>query len=692
MSTTDANSSTSTGDPPAGTSSADSAAVADARLEIRSLVAEVAQLSKSDISPTEFYEVLVSRTVNALAAVGGAIWLLRDDGVLSLEYQVNYRQTGLADDDNAQTRHGQLLRQILDQPQGAIVAPHTGAGEDAEAGNPTDHLLILAPLGGDQPEAIIEVFQRGGTGPVTQRGYLRFVLRMAEIATEYLRSHRLRQFEDRQTLWSQLNEFTQTIHQSLDIANTAYTIANEGRRLLNCDRVSLAIRQGRRCRIAAISNQDTPDKRSNVVTSLGKLAERVVATGEAVWYTGDARHLPPQVEEALDAHVDHAHCKAIGILPLIRTSDSDDEPARKRRSNDVLGAIVIEQFDQARFGEGLLHRSEMVRQHAATALGNALDHHGPLMPLLRTLGRTRLLAATHNMPKTWAVVAAIAIAVASLFFIPADFELEASGTLEPSVRRDLFAQEPGLVTEVLVQHGDLVSQEMPLVQLRSRELEMEITDITGLQMTTEEQMTSLRRARSEPRLSSEERDRLAGQLQELQGTFDSYTNQIRLLETKRDLLQLKSPIAGQVITWDVDQRLLQRPVQKGQLLMTIADPAGPWELEIKMREDRMGHISRAMADARTQGEPLRVEYILATEPGRSRVGKVVSVQSAAELRGQDGNTVLIRVAPDRSDLEDVELRPGASVTARVHAGRHSLGYVLFHDAIAVFNSQILFRL
>ena len=47
---------------------------------------------------------------------------------------------------------------------------------------------------------------------------------------------------------------------------TAYTIVNEGRRLIGCDRVSVAIKRGRTCKVEAISGQDTIESRSNVVT------------------------------------------------------------------------------------------------------------------------------------------------------------------------------------------------------------------------------------------------------------------------------------------------------------------------------------------------------------------------------------------------------------------------------------------
>ena len=55
-----------------------------------------------------------------------------------------------------------------------------------------------------------------------------------------------------------------------------------------------------------------------------------------------------------------------------------------------------------------------------------------------------------------------------------------------------------------------------------------------------------------------------------------------------------SPITGDVITWQVAEKLQLRPVEKGQLLMTVADPTKEWELEIHMPEDRMGAVAKAV--------------------------------------------------------------------------------------------------
>ena len=92
-----------------------------------------------------------------------------------------------------------LLQQSLLSTEGLLAAPHSGHGggsdldDEQAAANPTDFLLILMPVFNDQgPQGVVEVFQRPGARPATQRGYLKFLEQTCELAGDYLRSRRLR--------------------------------------------------------------------------------------------------------------------------------------------------------------------------------------------------------------------------------------------------------------------------------------------------------------------------------------------------------------------------------------------------------------------------------------------------------------------------------------------------------------------
>ena len=267
--------------------SPDDDAVQRAKQEIQGLVKEVVELSRSEIEPAEFYAALMDKSISALAAIGGVVWIQEEGSPLKLEYQVNLRQTGLAESEEAQIQHGRLLQQVIEKGEPTIIQPHSGTGaavegEEDGAANPTDYLLVLAPIKSDRGvDGLVEIFQRTGARPTTQRGYLRFLTQICELAGEYVKTRRLRHFATKQSLWEQLEAFTGLVHESLNSKETAYTIANEGRRLVGCDRVTVVLKKGSKYDVAAISGQDTFDKRSNVVRMLRKLAA-VVSSRERI--------------------------------------------------------------------------------------------------------------------------------------------------------------------------------------------------------------------------------------------------------------------------------------------------------------------------------------------------------------------------------------------------------------------------
>ena len=129
---------------------------------------------------------------------------------------------------------------------------------------------------------------------------------------------------------------------------------------------------------------------------------------------------------------------------------------------------------------------------------------------------------------------------------------------------------------------------------------------------------------------------MAGRAAQLRREIESLEQQQRLYEHKKTDLEVRSPIDGVIVTWQVRDRLLFRPVERGQVLMSIADKTGEWELEIHMADDRLGHINKALLRAGQEGRKLEVDYILATDPGTRHYGIVEEIHEQAEVRGEQG--------------------------------------------------------
>ncbi|MFA8020410.1 HlyD family efflux transporter periplasmic adaptor subunit [Bremerella cremea] len=664
--------------------------------QIRGLIQEIAQLSKRDVPPEQYFKDVLPKVVSALAAVGGAAWIYDDQRRPQLIYQINLSR-GLVDPNGEEgVRHLRLIDSMFKGAEAQLLAPQSGGAEEGSAGNPTNQLLVIAPIQVENKvEGVIEIFQRPNSAPNSQRGYLRFLEQMCGLATDWFKTRKLADFNDRQSLWSKIEQFSRAVHENLDLRQTAYTIANEGRRLIGCDRVSVVLRRGS-WKVEAVSGQDVFDARSSQVQLLGKLASRVIETGEPFWFNGHTEDLSPQLETAVHNYVDESHTKTIAVIPLRRPEHAtdnlkrEDEELERQFQGEILGALVVEQIEDSSQQEEFSKGVELISEHSSRALANAIDYNSiPLTPVWRLLGRSKVLVTARNLPKTVLVIAAVAAVIAALFLIPAPFKVSGAATLTPVVQRDVFVNVEGEVIEVPVDHGDHVAQGQLVARLRNTELERQYKQLIGDREKTASTLQALefRKRRPETMRNAADATQLTIDLGQARQKYDNLNDQVLLLEEKMKRLEVLSPIEGEVVTWDVRDNLMQRPVQPGQVMMTVIDPKQEWILEIRMPEKRIQHIQYAL-EHQPDSEQLEVTYIMASDPGRQLTGHVTEIQRLAQPDQAEGQIVKLKVAIDKQDIQ--HLRAGATATAKVHCGTAPLGYTWFHELFEFVESRVLF--
>jgi multidrug efflux pump subunit AcrA (membrane-fusion protein) len=311
------------------------------------------------------------------------------------------------------------------------------------------------------------------------------------------------------------------------------------------------------------------------------------------------------------------------------------------------------------------------------------------LPLWRTLGRWRKACfEPGTRRRTWMIILGVVAAMTALATIPADYTAYCRGTLNPTESRRVFAPLDGTVEEIAVKHGDRVVRGQTLVKLRNTDLDIAEAEVAGRRTSAAEQITAFERTLFDEakRLTAEERSRLSGQRSQLREQLVSLDRQLQLYAEKRRQLVVVSPLDGEVTTWSADDLLESRPVRQGQQLLTVAAVGGPWELQLRVPDDRSG---RVVAATQASAEPLRVTFSPAVDPGVVREGRVVEIHNSAELRGEDGNTVLVRVAITAEELP--QRRPGAEAAAHIHCGRRAVGYVWLSDVSDLIRSRVLFR-
>src|SRR4051812_6052182 len=346
-------------------------------LEFESLLSELSEIAKSDMPFTPFAKSLLEKTVQILAAAGGAIWMSDGRSPLHMECQV---RPEITNGPTGEPFHENVLESARSIGETLVMPPGETTVGGQTLDNPTDFTLIIGPLKLDQDVVgLVEIFQHSTASVAAMRGNRRMLGLVCELASDHLRRRELRQLRDERTRSQQLDEFRERIHGSLDLQTVAYEIGNAGSQYIDCDRLSVAIRKGRGYRLAAVSGLDTINRRSNVVRCLQLLSARVAQGGDPIWFDGESsEELAPQVVDALRQYADDAHPRMIGLIPL-----RPPEQEGKRTRRPPLGVLIVEQFNSL-IDEPMRERADQVARQSSLALVNALRYRSlPTIPFAR---------------------------------------------------------------------------------------------------------------------------------------------------------------------------------------------------------------------------------------------------------------------------------------------------------------------
>lgn len=659
----------------------------EARRRIESLLDEVAELSDSSAAPELFYSQLLDRLTFATSALGAAVWTKSPSSHLVLAHQTEL---------SAIYPRGQASQRMADD-QSQLYSAYLRGEADSCSANSTDALrydLLMVPLrvAGD-PWGVLALYQPAQLSKSVKETYLRVAGAFGEVAQHFQQQALLRDFQQHRGDWKRQLAFADHVHRDLSYQKTAYRVANEARNCLDTDRVAVLSLNGQRCRLEAISGVDRPNRRSNTVRKLEQLTAIVVRSRQTLLYSGETENLPPQVEASLLEYLEETPSRVIAIIPLEKmdTLDEQGNVPDQRRVPETVGALVIESMEHLNAQE-LLQRAEPICRHATTALGNAKTYQQlPLAPLLVPLGRTLRTHGWYRLSTTLKVAVPLLILIAVLFWVPTNFSIEVRGKLVPEVERNLFAPANGYVEQIFVRHGEEVAAGEPLIQLRSNEFALQRAEIVGELQTAQAQLDAILVKRSQGMRRDSRSSTNSQSYENLSADEMRLTKQIENLIQRRDLLQqrdeelrLVSPITGQVLDWEVEQILTARPVSRGELLMKVADVAGPWVLELELPDRRTHHVVMAQ---RQSTDPLAVRFQLVNEPGQQYRGILTQTASIVDLDENAAEPFVPLVASfDKSEIP--HLRHGLSVVGRVDCGQRSIAYVWTYQLIETVRRRL----
>jgi len=682
-----------------------------AQQNVRQLAQQLQQLMQQSASVSDFFVEFLRLLTDALDASAGAVWLTQPTGELALAAQYRLSENESLQRALSDGAHQTVVREVLATAQAQWVAGDESAHTARSlATGGSGGVALLAPIDkDDQTVGVVGIFLEAAVSPEACNGFLKFVERMSAHASRFLTTREQQTAKTEQEFWHELAELSLQLQSTLKPKEVMTAAVNDGRLVLDCDRVSIALRRGRKVRVEAVSGSDAVNRRANLIEAMRTLVTEVLPLKETLAFHGNMDDLPPRLKGPLADFVAESGARTVLLIPLFEppplvakkpgggaspTAPSSEE-ARESGQKEPFGCLIIEQFRENAQAQETVSRGELLADHVAAALKNARAYHGIfLRPVLAGLGRVRDWALTRWGLSMLMLMAAV---VSGLILIPWDYRVNAEGRLMPVRQRAVFAPIDGEIIELFVRGGQRVHKDDVLLRIRNDELHQELLAARSELIEKQEQQRAKRAQVDAAAETPDPEDdiRLQGELEEIQAQIRGLKSRVTMLAEREAALRVRAPISGIVSTFRIEKLLKRRPVQRGEVLLEVMDERGKWRLELEVEEHRMGHLLSAQAAA--GGKPLPLEYVLATAPTETYRGRLQHIATRPKRVPDGGSLVEVfasldeqpgpTASPSQPNQQTLQKRIGAEVRAKVSCGKRSLGYVLFGDVVEFVQSR-----
>ena len=493
----------------------------------------------------------------------------------------------------------------------------------------------------DGMQAVLEVH-------LTAEADDQLLLELSEVFADLHRRKLVASFLAQSSRDQTLRQIITLLHSDLDAVRVANCLASDANEFLNCRRISIARRtSGHRWDLVAATAVSSPDPRSDAARWLSGLIE-----------TESSR-------------------ESTGSLPVSNSPERGNDPdpmviirplTLSGRWSDAQWAVVFELMSGSTVGGGDPSLPHICR-HAALSLQNCeiREQSGwrhSLFGLPRAIRQRRMIMGG---------VAGVVV-LAGLTFWQTELRIEVSGRLVPSERAFVFAPEDGVVTEVLVADGSSVSKGTVLCRLRNEDLEIQLEALEGDLASTTARLSAIESLRGDRSISQS--GLMSAEQAELQEKQSSLEAQAAILSRRIERLSMNSRLSGLVFGDRLQETLRGRPVQRGQYLFEVANPASGWELDLRIPESDVRHVLKAKTQS---ASPLEISYALETTPDLPLSTTLAKISAGTEVDEFGRLSTSATAVPENASIQNA--RPGAGVVAQIDCGERAVGYVFFRRII-----------
>ncbi len=600
-------------------------------------------------STLDFDELLprvFDRTLEILDAEAGSIWLRKGDALVCA------------------IARGPVSTQIegLELPMGAgIVGSVARTGEpelvadaredsrfvhqvDEATGFETRSMVTAALKAKGETLGVLQVLNKRSDSGRFSESDLALVTGLASTAGLALRNAQLHDAEGRARDLKTLLGISREITSTLDVDRLALSVVNLASQAIAYDRAAIALDEGGRTVLRAISGAETID-RSEATRELERLIAWLAERDETV-YVEDLSVEGEQaraIEQAFPAHVARTGIRSLCLIPL------KDEEGR-------LGAFYMESSSPGFLGEAGREAAELLANQVSVSIRNA-DLYGqvPFIGLLEPVAAWRKKVAAmprgklltrYGIPTALLIIAAV--------FPRAERITPQDTQILPGSRMPVRATVGGLLAEIRVNEGDAVEEGAVLATLRDDEIRMDLQEATAAFAVAE------REAAAAQARGDESAARIAQiDVRRLSATLDLLNEQLRRT-------RLRAPVAGVVLT--------QRPGERlGELLgagetFVLLGRTDRLEVEANVRQRDIQRVRTGQ----------KVKLKVPALPNYTFVGTVTEIAPYADSTLVGDPTFIVRAGLDNSRQL---IKPGMEARAKIVGSRKPLGWLIIRPFV-----------
>jgi RND family efflux transporter MFP subunit len=409
---------------------------------------------------------------------------------------------------------------------------------------------------------------------------------------------------------------------------------------LQCDRISIGMRNGHHVELSALSNNASFDSKTNLIRNMTAAMDESIDEKSAIIYssTGDDE---PRMSVAHEQLAKFQGGRDIYTIPL-------------RYRDQCIGAICLERAEDEGFDSAIVQHAEKIAELI-----------GPLLFVLHQEQRGIYKRSKDyfndakinifGREKSAAHIIGISFFVALVFFsfFPSSYRVTANVTMEGSSQRIMAAPVDGYIAMASKRAGDVVIAGDLIATLDDKDLKLE-----EIKLKSQRQQLQ-RKYRSS--LASRDRSKVNifnAQISQANANLELVTEQL-------SRLQLIAPIDGMIIEGDLTQSI-GSPVSRGDVLFKVS-PSGSYRVILNVDESEISQIKIGQTG----------QLALSAIPDK-RLD--ITVSNITPVSTSENGRTFFRVEANL-ESKNQQLQPGMEGVGKIEVGDRNLIWVITHKAM-----------